>query len=435
MAGLPRKSLSRRSLLAGTAGLGAAALAGGLSGCGSQVHISSVPGQLVLWYWNRSADPRFLKQAAKRIPGTTNNTLRSDVIGGSFDTKLRTSLAGDAYIPDLTFINSNVSLYYPNEEMFLDLDELGAQKYKHLYFDWKWQLGVTPTNHFRFFPLDTGPTGFYYRADVMKKAKLPSEPAAVAEQIKTWDGYIEFGKKLKKNAGSFMEITGSVLFQQYINASPKRYFDKAGNPLYMEPHNTIRDAWEVAVRAIKAGITGNQQVGNDQNAAWTSGKTAGHIEAVWWAQILADTAPTTKGRWRIADQPVRPGNSGGSFVCMPRTCKDPEAGFAFMTWLNSPKNQAIAFNDIQLFPSCPDSFTSGIMKSDSTFFGDESPLKFFRKAAEQVPTSFISTYETQAAYFTDEIVNVESSGKDPERAWQDAVEQTNRTLRKRGVDV
>lgn len=426
---------SRRSLLAGAAGLGALATAGALSGCGSTTTISSDPKELVLWYWDRSADPKLLAQAAKEIPGTDGMRLRADLVGGTFDTKLRTSLAGNAYIPDLTYINSNVSLYFPNESLFLDLNELGAEQYKDQYFDWKWQLGVTPTNRFCFFPLDTGPTGFYYRKDILDKAKIESEPDAVSEQIKTWDGYIELGQKLKKNVGSFMDINAGVIFGQFINASPERYFNKAGKPLYMESDSTIRQAWDTAVKAIKAGVTGNQQNSTDQNAAWTSGKTAGHIEAVWWAQILTDTAPDSKGKWRLASQPVRPGNSGGSFVCLPHTCKDPEAAFKLMTWMNNAPNQAQAYNNMQLFPSAIDSFKGDLMKGNNSFFAGQDTQTFFLKSAESVPTAFISTYETQAQYFGTEIINVESGGKDPDRAWDDAVNQTNKTLRKRGIDV
>ncbi|SDS43257.1 ABC transporter substrate-binding protein [Microlunatus soli] len=426
--------ITRRSLLAGAAGLGALAAAGGLSGCGSRTAISSDPRELVLWYWNRSADPKLLAQMAKGIPGAEDYTLRADVLGGTWDTKLRTSLAGNAYIPDVTFINSNVSLYFPNESMFLDLNELGAETFKDQYFDWKWELGVTPTNRFCFFPLDTGPTGMYYRTDVLQKAGIDPDPDAVSEQIKTWDAYIELGSKLKKNAGAFIQSSASTLFAQYINASAERYFDKAGKPLYLDDSNTIRDAWDTAVKAIKAGVTGNQQNDTDKNAAWTSGKTAANIEAVWWAQILADTAPDTKGKWRLASQPVRPGNSGGSFVCLPHTCKNPEAGFKFMTWLNSAKNQATSFNTMQLFPSAIESFELGTMKSNTGFFGDQDPLDFFLEAAKAVPTAFISTFETQAAYFGTEITNVES-GKDADQAWDDAVAQTNKTLRKRGIEV
>ena len=118
-----------------------------------------------------------------------------------------------------------------------------------------------------------------------------------------------------------------------------------------------------------------------------SGKVAGHIEAVWWAEILADTAPDTTGKWRLADQPGTPGNSGGSFLAVQSTCKDPEAAFAFLSWLTTPANQAASFNDVQLFPSTPASFTGGQMTSDSGFFGPQDPLAFFARAAEAVPTT------------------------------------------------
>ena len=117
-----------------------------------------------------------------------------------------------------------------------------------------------------------------------------------------------------------------MIFTQYLNASPERYFDNQDRPLYAEPGSAVRQAWDTAVAAIEAKITGNLQIATDQNSGWVSGKIAGHIEAVWWAEILKDTAPDTKGKWRLADQPVKPGNSGGSFLAVPATCKDPEAG-------------------------------------------------------------------------------------------------------------
>lgn len=425
---------SRRSLLAASAGLGAAALAGGLSGCGRQTSISNDPQELVFWYWDRSMSDKLLAEAKQNIPGT-DKRLRADIIGTGFDRKLRTSLAGNAYIPDISAINSNVSLYFPNEELFLDLNDFGAQESKSLYFDWKWQLGTTPTGRQCFWPMDAGPTGYYYRRDVFEKAGLPTEPDQVSAAIRSWDDFIALGEQLKGKAKSFAVTHANTIFGQVINASPERYFDKDGNRLYETDGNHIRQAWDIAVKAIQAGISGGLQNDTDRNAAWTSGRAAGHIEAVWWAEILKDTAPDTEGLWGLAEQPVRPGNSGGSFLCLPYTSKDPEAAFEFIRWITTPDHQALAYNEMQLFPSTHDAFTGDKLKSELKFFGDQDPVAFFLKSAESVPTSFISTYETQAAYFDSEITNVESGGKDPERAWQDAVEQTNRTLEKRGVEL
>lgn len=428
----PPVLLSRRRLLGAAAALGLVGALGPLSGCSRSVSISDDPNELVLWYWTRSISPTLLAQAAEQIPGTTKR-LRADVIGGTFDTKLRTSLAGGAYIPDITAINSNCALYFTNEDKFLDLNEFGAEKFKPEFFDWKWQLGTTPTGRFCFWPMDTGPTGLYYREDLFEKAGLPSDPTEVSAAIKTWDAFLELGSKLRTDSDIALISNATVIFNQYLNASPERYFDSQDQPLYSKPDSAVRQAWDTAVEAIRSKVTGNLQTSTDQNSAWVSGKLAGHIEAVWWAEILADTAPDTKGLWRLASQPVRPGNSGGSFLAVPSTSKDPQAAFAFVSWLTTPDNQALTFNDVQLFPSTPASFTSGKMKSETGFFGTQDPLDFFSKAAEEVPTTFVSTYESQVTAFTTEITNVEAIGKDPEQAWDEAVELTDKILAKRGV--
>lgn len=423
----------RRTVLqaAGLAGLGSAALAA----CGSSPTISDDPDELVLWYWNRSASPTLLEQAAENIPGTTRH-LRADVIGTNFDTKLRTSLAGGAYIPDITNINSNNALYFRNEQQFWDLRELGAAEIEDDYFPWKWELGVTPEGRMCFFPLDTGPTGFYYRQDVLEEAGLPSTPEEVTAATRTWQEWIDLGAELRGATGSALVNTAQSIYEQFLNASPERYFDAEDTPLYLAEGSTVREAWDTAVAAVDAGITAGipDTRGTDQNAAWSSGVTAGHVQAVWWSQILQESAPDTAGLWRLADQPVRAGNSGGSFAAIPRTCKDPEAAFAFVRWLNTPENQALAYNDVQLSPSCPASYASGAMEYAGEFFGEQDPLAFFERAAEEVPTSFISTWESVVSgAFTFEITNVETAGKDPEVAWQDALAAAEKVLRKRGV--
>lgn len=424
--------LTRRRFLGGLAGLAGAGATAGLTGCGSREAISTDPRELVLWYWARSVSPAVLDQAAREIPGT-GKRLRADVIGGVFDTKLRTSLAGGSYIPDISAINSNCALYFPNEDEFIDLNELGAADLEDDFYPWKWKLGTAPSGRFLFWPMDTGPTGFYYRTDVFDKAGVDSDPEAVSAAVSTWEEWIELGRRVRETTDTALAQNATTVFNQFINASPERYFDPSDKPLFSNDGSAVRQAWDVAVQAVRSRVTGNLQTSTDQNSAFVTGRTAGHIEAVWWAEILADTAPETAGRWRVARQPVKPGNSGGSFLAVPRTCKDPEAAFAFITWLTSPDTQAATFNEIQLFPSTPASFESGSIKSEGEFFGDQDPLDFFRTAAEAVPVTYASPYESQTTAFALELANVESGGKEPERAWDDAVTQTNRVLSKRGI--
>jgi cellobiose transport system substrate-binding protein len=427
------EQLSRRGFL-GAAGLGALAMAGGLAGCTTGGTLSSDPRELVLWYWNRSLNPDLLSVSEGGIPGMEDLRVRADLIGApNWDTKLRTTLAGRAYIPDITMINSNCSLYVGSEDLFVDFRELGTAEERERYYDWKVALGTTPSGRQCFWPVDTGPTGFFYRADLFEQAGLPTDPDDVTAAVRTWDDWIAVGAELRAATDSAIVMNALTVFNQFVNASEERYFDREDRPRFTDPDGTIRRAWDTALRAIDAGVTGNLQSGTDQNAGWVSGRVGGHVEGAWWSQVLRDTAPDTTGLWRIAQQPELPGNSGGSFLAVPTTCKDPEAAYAFMLWVTSPENQATTFNDIQLFPSTPGSFTSGIMRNPSDFFADQNPLDVFSAAAEGVPITYISTHESQTGAFGTELTNVESGGKDPDRAWEEAVAQTERVLRKRGV--
>lgn len=429
MVGAPRQ-LSRRALLGG----GAAGLVTALSGCAGGA-LSSDPHQLVLWYWARSLNSRFLKRGAVGIPGSPGYRVRSDLSGNStWDTRLRTTLAGRAYVPDLVMINSNVSLYFPDEELFVDLKRYASEAEQKRYYDWKWALGTTPTGRQCFWPVDTGPTGFYYRADLYQKAGLPSDPDEVASAIHTWDDLLALGKKVRSKLDAASFANSSIVFNQYVFASTERYFDRHDHPIYEDRSGTIRKAWDLAVEAIGAKLTADLQSDSDKNAGWTSGKVPSHIEGAWWSQVLKDTAPDSSGKWRVTKQPERAGNSGGSFLAVPSTCKNPRAAYEFISWMMSPENQATTFNDIQLIPSTPASFTGGTMRNPGKYFGPQNPLDVFSTLAKSVPTSYISTYESEVTAFVTEISNVEA-GKDPKRAWQDAVDVTNRALAKRGVDA
>ena len=419
--------------MSGTMAVAGLAAAGSLAGCSRSESISTDPNLLTLWYWNRSISEKLLDKARRNITGTPRR-LRTDLIGGDFDAKLRTSLAGRAYVPDITSLNSNVALYFPSEEQFVDLNDLGAQEHRADYLNWKWQFGVTPTDRMCFWPMDTGPTAQFYRTDLFAAARLPQEPLAVAAATDTWRAWLDTGKKLKRNSGVSMLANASIVYSQMINASAERYFSPAGRPVFQNPLGSVRAAWDVAVAAATAGITARVQTVTEQNSAWVSGKVASHIEAVWWGPILKSTAPGAAGKWAVAHQPGAPGNSGGSFLAIPKTSKDPEAAFRFITGLTSPEAQIQTYRDVQLFPSTPKSFDSPQLSSPDQFFGEQDVLEVFQESAKEVPTTFISPYDIQvSAGVLKELTNVETQDKEPERAWDDAMAQGIRQLRKRGL--
>ncbi|QNE17611.1 extracellular solute-binding protein [Kribbella qitaiheensis] len=424
-------AVSRRKFLA--LGAGGAAAAAGLTGCGSRSSLGAAD-ELSMWCWTGSVNDSLIATAEKGIPGA-GKKLAMTRIGGDYKTKVLTSLAGKSLVPDIIGINDDVATYFPNADQFHDLRELGADKVEADFLPWKWKLGITPENKMLAFPMDTGPTALFYRRDIFEKAGLPTEPADVAAAAPDWDSYIQLGKKLKQAVpGSAITDNITSIFSYALAQLPKRYMTAAGQ--YIGDADHIRQAWDLAVRVVKEGLSANAQSGStDANAVVTNGKLVAFIGAVWWAQLgPKNAAPKTKGLWRVTPAPGGPGNRGGSFLAITKYCKDPEAAFAFITWLESAKNQAESFLDPVLFPSTPASYTDSRLTAPDPFFGGQRIVDVFAESAKKYPGAYFSPYDTIIGNpLSNELVNVEIGSKSSDQAWKDAQHQITRELTRAGA--
>ena len=425
-------SLSRRKFLA--FGAGAAAATTGLTGCGSR---SSLGGsdELSMWTWVGSVNDDLIGQAEKAIPGHDGMRLSMTRIGSNYKTKVLTSLAGKSLVPDIVAINDDVATYFPNADQFHDLFELGAKERESEFLPWKWKLGVTPDNKMMAYPMDTGPTALFYRSDVFSKAGIDIDPAAVAELAPDWDTYIALGKKVKQAVpGSSITDNINSIFSYRMAQQPKRYMTADGQ--YIGDQDHVREAFDLAIRVVKEGLSANAQDGStDADAVVTNGKLVAFNAAVWWAQLgPKNAAPKTKGLWRVTAAPGGAGNRGGSFLGITKYCKNPEAAFAFISWLESAKNQAQAFLDPVLFPSTPASYTDSRLAAPDPFFGGQKIVEVFAESATKYPGAYFSPYDSIiGAPISAELVNVEVAGKSPDQAWNDAQHQVERELTRAGA--
>jgi len=420
--------LSRRRLLQ------AAALAGlsvGAVGCGTDTNNAK---GLSLWLWKNSCSPEMLAPLSKGIPEAGGATLTPNVIGGDFRSKLLITLAGRTHVPDLTFINSDIATYFPNASQFVDLYTLGAKDTQKDFLPFKWNFGVNPAGRMVGFPMDTGPTATFFRNDLLAKAGLPHEPDTVAKETGSWADFIAFGTEIKKAVkGSVVTPTLSAMFIQVMAQSPKQYVDAAGHPIYTEAH--VQNAWDICIKAFEAGISGNAQQSTDQTALLSNGKQVAQVNAVWWVVAGPEQlAPGTKGNWRICPAPAGPGNYGGSFVAISKYCKNPEAAWKFITFLENKDNEVANLSQMFLFPSRYDALADKAISKPYDFFGGQPILEVFADAAKGVPLSYYSPYDSLVSTpIQDELVNVEATGKSPSQAWKDAMASAKRELGRIGV--
>ncbi|MFK4089132.1 ABC transporter substrate-binding protein [Kribbella sp. NPDC020789] len=422
--------LSRRTFLAA----GAAAAATGLTGCGSRSSLGAA-NELSMWTWVGSVNDDLIAQAEKGIPGYDGLKLSMTRIGSNYKTKVLTALAGKSLVPDIVAINDDVATYFPNADQFLDLYELGAREHEHDFLPWKWKLGVTPQNKMMAYPMDTGPTALFYRSDILAKAGIDVDPAAIAEQAPDWNSYIALGKKIQQAVpGSSITDNVNSIFSYRMAQQPKRYMTPEGQ--YIGDQDHVREAFDLAVRVVKEGLSANAQDGStDAKAIISNGKLATFSAAVWWAQLgPKNAAPKTKGLWRVTAAPGGAGNRGGSFLAITKYCKNPAAAFAFISWLESAKNQAQAFLDPVLFPSTPASYTDSRLSAPDDFFGGQQIVDTFAESAKKYPGAYFSPYDSIiGSPLSAELVNIETSGKAPEQAWNDAQHQIERELTRAGA--
>ncbi|GCE23762.1 ABC transporter substrate-binding protein [Dictyobacter kobayashii] len=243
---------------------------------------------VTLWYWNRAIDDTLIAQVEQHFPQVRFNPLK---IGGGYDAKLRTALAGHVNIPDIVGINSNIGTYFPDADQFVDLRTLGANELSKTYLPWKWQLAVAPAGRVIALPMDTGPTALFYRADLFKQAGLPSDPAMVSAQLKTWDDYIRVGEQMQRATNGKIHMFDNInnVFAQIIGQGKQQYFDASNHYVGNQPF--VKRAWDYAARVHQLDLSAKAtSYSTDWSAAISNNSIASFVGAVWMKHRLKDSA-------------------------------------------------------------------------------------------------------------------------------------------------
>ncbi|MFF5183502.1 ABC transporter substrate-binding protein [Streptomyces sp. NPDC000345] len=424
--------LSRRGLLrAGLAGTAATALGGLASGCA--VPTGSTGRNMVLWYWDGGLGDTVVAKAKARYGGAVD--LQAIKIGGYYRSKLITTMAGRAHIPDVAGLKGeDMASYLPNAGQFVDLRTLGAEKYRSRYLAWKWDQGIADDGTMIGFPIDCGPVAHFYQYDVFRRAGLPYEPQDVSKELDTWEKFFAAGERLKRRIpGTYLLTDVNSVFENAVQQGGERYVDKDRHFIGDQEH--VRAAWALAVEAKRRGIVSDLVNGTpDQLSAVQDGKLPSQLGASWATNDLKNGVPRTKGRWRVADMPVRPSNNGGSFLAITKACREPEQAFEIITWMLDAANQAQGFVDAGLFPSTPAAYGLRQLREPDDFFGGQVTMDVFGPAARKIAVAYNSPYDVALGQpVKDEIKNVGVLGKNPDQAWKDAMSKCRRIADHLGV--
>lgn len=433
-------NVSRRNLLSGGAatlgllGLSACSTSAPTSGGQASGAASGSTKEMVLWTWPEGFGKKVLEGVKKDL---TQFKLRQDIIGGDFKQKLTTTFTAGSGLPDVTGIKGeDIAFFKTQGKYFVDLNTVGAKDIKDTYLDWKWAQATTSDGKQLGIPIDIGPTSLFYRFDIFEEAGLPSEPEKLAAAIRSWDDYFELGKELlSKKPDTYLIRNCSGLFDISWKQSGKGFIDEDG--VFIGDGDHIRAAWETMLKAYNAGIVAALQSDTaDSAAAVNEGRLPADFGASWHLADLMVDAPETKGKWHVCEHPGDATNNGGSFLCIPEGVKDPEGSFELIQYILNPKNQAYEYQDKGNFPSTPESFEMEEVAGPVEFLGGQKAAAIFGHAAETVRPLYEDPQEnTINAPFYAEIDQIESAKKDPNKAWDDAVNAAKRLAKQVGLQV
>jgi len=303
--------------------------------------------------------------------------------------------AGGAGSPDIAAVEISYSGFWRSyPQCFIDMRTLhttvgnkSATDIKKDYLPWRWDQGVGYNDSVIGIPTDVGGLEVAYRWDLFKAKGLPYKRADVSKAWDTWPKFIAFGKKYmakvsaadkKKNIG-FMD-NAATIYAAIMNQGTEKYYKNNGTDggqLVYKTNPRVKLAFNTTIDAAKAGIgTRIGQFSSDWNVGMSKGTFAVMLSPAWMMDYIKGQAPTTKGKWDIADIPGGGGNQGGSQLTMPiKKAGMPnhkQQAWDFITWYLAPAQQLKVFQVYGLFPSTPSLYT------DSDLVGFKDP--FFNNA-------------------------------------------------------
>jgi len=337
---------------------------------------------------------------------------------------LTTALAGGK-VPDLVLIQGDdLPKFVQQPQNFVDLRTMGADKVKGDYLDWVISQPTAKDGSIIGIPTDVGGMAIAYRADLFKEAGLPTDREEVGKLWPTWDAFIEVGEKYKAATGkAFIDNAGGSIYSQVVNQGQEKYYDPQGNLVY-ERSPQVRTAFDLALKAVDAGITAKQSSFTEGwSAAMKRGDFAVAAAPVWFLGQIRDNAPDTKGKWDIATIPGGSGNWGGSFLAIPKGAKNPQAAWDYIATTQSPQGQLAHFAEARSLPATPSVYQDPKLTSAKDEFFSGAPIgKIYTDSLLGLKPFLIGPDSTTiGTEFTNAITNVEQGKGDPAKAWDAAV--------------
>jgi cellobiose transport system substrate-binding protein len=330
---------------------------------------------------------------------------------------LYTKLAAGSGLSDIEAIEGDgMPAILAESDAFVDLTNDGVEG---RWLDWKEAAGTDADGRLIGYGTDIGPEGICYRADLFKKAGLPSDRDQVAALLGTWDDYFATGEK-------FVAAMPKTAWYDSSGGIAQAMLNQVANP-FEQDDNTI-DVENPDLEAVWSTVTDNvdlstrlPQWSDDWNAAFQNNGFATMACPGWMLGVVEGNASGVKG-WDFANVfPGGGGNWGGSFLVVPEQTDHPDQAQEVAAYLTSPESQLMAYADKGTFPSQVEALADPVLTEDVRPFFSDAPVGEIlvdRAAAITVQPYKGPKYSDILQAFQAAVLRVDDGSNTPEQSWK-----------------
>ncbi|HEY0821928.1 MAG TPA: extracellular solute-binding protein, partial [Rhizobacter sp.] len=311
-------------------------------------------------------------------------------------TAMTTALAAGGNVPDVMGVELSFIGKFVESR---GLEDLGKAPYNGMQLTPKFAkftvpLAMSGSGTLAAIPADIGPGALFYRKDMLDKAGVTE-----ADLTKSWESYIEAGKKVKAATGAYLLANAVDIKDIYIRSGLKAgegiYFDKKGQPLINTPR--FQKGFELAKAARTAGIDAKIAAwSNEWSEGFKRDKVASQMMGAWLGGHLSNwLAPESKGNWRSAQLPAGAFASwGGSFYAIPSKAQNKAAAWDFIKFMTTNKEMQIeAFRKLDAFPALIEAQSDPFVNEPIEYFGGQKARQLWKVSADKIQAIAVDKFD------------------------------------------
>jgi cellobiose transport system substrate-binding protein len=289
-----------------------------------------------------------------------------------------------------------IAQFTATPQYFVNLNSYGAKSLKNRWLSWKWRQSIARNGAQIGFGTDVGSLAICYRADLFRRAGLPTTPAKVSALWPTWQKYIAAGVRYQKHSpkGTYFFDSASNVYNAMVGQLTPAYYSATGK-LIASTNPKVKAAWAAASSGIQKGESaGYAAFSTDWNAGFKNGKFATVTCPAWMMGYIQGQAPDTSGKWNIAAVPGGGGNWGGSYLAIPTQSSHPKEAYELIKFLTSPAAEAYVFKQTGNLPSQPALLKSkAVQNFRNPFFSNAAVGKVFANSALKLKPQILGPHQ------------------------------------------